>query len=71
MSDEPKGIREGVEGSKGDPRLLLLLNAVLSAWFAWTVSWGLDMLDIASLTTVNVGALALIIFALTYVLVLR
>jgi hypothetical protein len=71
MSDEPKGIREGVEGSKGDPRLLLLLNGVLSAWFAWTVSWGLDMLDIASLTTVNVGALALIIFALTYVLVLR
>ncbi|EMA66085.1 hypothetical protein C461_12973 [Halorubrum aidingense JCM 13560] len=71
MSDEPEGIREGVEGSKGDPRLLLLLNAVLSAWFAWTVSWGLDMLDIASLTTTNVGALALIIFVLTYVLVLR
>lgn len=71
MSDEPEGIREGVEGSKGDPRLLLLLNAVLSAWFAWTVSWGLDMLDIASLTTANVGALALIIFVLTYVLVLR
>lgn len=71
MSDEPEGIREGVEGSKGDPRLLLLLNAVLSAWFAWTVSWGLDMLDIASLTTANVGALALVIFVLTYVLVLR
>ena len=30
MSEEPKGIRVGVEVSKGDPRLLLLLNAALS-----------------------------------------
>lgn len=71
MSEEPKGIREGVEESKGDPRLILLLNAVLSAWFAWTVVWGLDRLDILALTPVNVGALALIVFGVTYVVVLQ
>ena len=71
MSEVPKGIRDGVEESKGDPRLLLLLNAALSTWFAWTVVWGLDLLDIVAYTTVNVVTLALIIFALTYVVVLR
>jgi len=71
MSEEPKGIRDGVEESKGDPRLLLLLNAVLSAWFAWTAVWGLDLLNIVSFTRTNVVTLALIIFALTYVAVLR
>ncbi|WP_435073840.1 hypothetical protein [Halorubrum sp. HHNYT27] len=71
MSEEPKGIREGVENSKGDPRLILLLNAVLSAWFAWTVVWGLDRLGVAALTVANVGTLALIIFGVTYVAVLR
>ena len=71
MSEEPKGIREGVEESKGDPRLILLLNAVLSAWFGWTVVWGLDRIGAVPLTPVNVGTLALIIFGVTYVAVLR
>jgi len=71
MSEEPKGIREGVEDSEGDPRLVLLLNAVLSAWFAWTVVWGLDRLGAAALNAANVGALALIVFGVTYVAVLR
>lgn len=71
MSEESKGIREGVEDSKGDPRLILLLNGVLSAWFAWTVVWGLDRLGVTALTAVNVGILALIIFGVTYVTVLR
>lgn len=71
MSEEPKGIRDGVEDSKGDPRLVLLLNAILSTWFAWTVLWGLDLLDVVTFSAQNVAALALIIFALTYVVVLR
>lgn len=71
MSEEPKGIRDGVESSKGDPRLVLLLNAILSTWFAWTVVWGLDLLDVVTFSAQNVAALALIIFALTYVVVLR
>ncbi|WP_128906180.1 hypothetical protein [Halorubrum amylolyticum] len=70
-SGDPKGIREGVEGSKGDPRVVLLLNAVLSGMFAWTAFWGLQLLDIAEVTATNVASLALIVFALTYVTVLR
>ncbi len=64
-------MREGVEESKGDPRLILLLNAVLSGWFAWTVVWGLDRLGAVAFTAVNVGTLALIVFGVTYLAVLR
>lgn len=71
MSEEPKGVRDGLEESKGDPRLILLLNGILSAWFAWTAVWGMDLLNIVPFTTTNVLTLALIIFALTYVVVLR
>ncbi|GAB7009782.1 hypothetical protein [Halorubrum trueperi] len=71
MSKEPKGIREGVENSKGDPRVLLLLNAILSTWLAWTTIWGLDLLDVVAFSVQNVATLALIVFALTYVMVLR
>ncbi|ACM58287.1 hypothetical protein [Halorubrum lacusprofundi] len=70
-SEDPKGIREGVEGSKGDLRVVLLLNAVLSGMFAWTAFWGLQLLDVAEVTATNVASLALIVFALTYVTVLR
>ena len=65
------GIREGVERSSGDPKVLLAMNAVLSAWFAWMVVWGLDLLGAASLTAVNVATLALILFGATYVVALR
>ncbi|WP_418281862.1 hypothetical protein [Halorubrum sp. DTA98] len=70
MSEE-KGIREGLDDSSGDPRLVLLLNAVLSTWFAWTVVWGADLLGLLEYSLTNVGTLALILFALTYVVVLR
>jgi len=71
MSEEPKGIREGIEESEGDPRLILLLNAVLSGGFAWTVLWGLDRAGMATLTAPNVGLLALVIFVATYLVVMR
>ena len=69
--EEGPGIREGVERSSGDPKVLLAMNAVLSAWFAWMVVWGLDLLGAASLTAVNVATLALILFGATYVVALR
>lgn len=69
--EDSEGIREGVEGSKGDPRVVLLLNAALSGMFAWTAFWGLQLLDIAQVTATNVASLALVVFALTYVTVLR
>ncbi|SFR30250.1 MULTISPECIES: hypothetical protein [Halorubrum] len=65
------GVREGVERSSGDPKVLLAMNAVLSTWFAWMVVWGLDFLGAASLTAVNVATLAIILFGVTYVVALR
>lgn len=71
MSEEQKGIREGMEESEGDPRLILLLNALLSGVFALTVVWGLGRAGIAAFTAPNVATLAVIIFAATYLVVLR
>ncbi|WP_280586398.1 hypothetical protein [Halorubrum sp. Boch-26] len=71
MSEEQKGIREGMEESEGDPRLILLLNALLSGVFALTVVWGLDQIGIAGFTAPNVATLGLIVFAATYLVVLR
>jgi hypothetical protein len=71
MSEERKGIREGMEESEGDPRLILLLNAVLSGTFALTVVWGLDRIGAAGFTAANVGTLAAVIFVATYLVVLR
>ena len=71
MSDEPKGIREGMESSDGDPRVVFLLGVVLSLGFAWTVLWGLDLLGALAFTPGNFAAIALLLFALTYTVVLR
>ncbi|GAA0725039.1 hypothetical protein J2744_002738 [Halorubrum trapanicum] len=66
-----RGIQEGLERSSGDPRVLLAMNAVLSTWFAWIVVWGLDLLGTAAFSARNVATLAILLFALTYVTVLR
>jgi len=68
---DTEGVRAGVEESTGDPRVVLAMNAVLSAWFAWVVVWGLEFLGFIALTLQNVATLALILFAVTYVVVLR
>ena len=69
--EEGPGIREGVERSSGNPKVLLAMNALLSGWFAWMVVWGLDLLGAATLSAVNVATLALILFGATYVVALR
>ncbi|MDQ2056276.1 MULTISPECIES: hypothetical protein [Halobellus] len=54
--------------SQGDPRVLFVMNLVLSSLFATVVVWGLDLVGIAAFTPVNVGSLALVIMAVTYVM---
>ena len=54
--------------SEGDPRVLWLMNVVLSSAFAATVVWGLSFLDLASFTLVNVATLASLLIALTYLI---
>lgn len=53
--------------SKGDPRVLFVMNLVLSTLFASVIVWGLSYLDIVGLTPINVASLALVLMAVTYV----
>jgi len=57
--------------SDGDPRVLLAMNIVLSTVFSTVVVWGLSYLDLTALTLENVAGLALVVFAATYLIVLR
>lgn len=65
--DERDGFREGLESSHGDPRVLFVLNAILSATFAWLVVWGADYLGAVEFTLTNVAIVAVVVFVLTHV----
>lgn len=60
-------LREGMKSSKGDPRVLIVMNLILSALFAWVVVAGLSLIDAMEFTVLNVATLALVVFAMTYV----
>jgi hypothetical protein len=68
---EAGGFEAGVSGSRGDPRVLFVLNAALSASFGATVVWGLSMLDAAELSILNVATAAIVLFSLTYLVTTR
>lgn len=70
-AEEPDGFSGGIEGSKGDPRVLLVLNALLSLVFGYTVVFGLSFVDVWKFSAVNVLTATIMVFALTYVVVLR
>ncbi len=53
--------------SKGDPRVLFVMNVVLSSVFAIVVVWGLSTIDLLSFTWVTVAEFAVILVILTYV----
>lgn len=57
--------------SDGDPRVLLAMNIVLSSIFASVVVWGLSYLELVAATLENVAGLAIVVFAITYLVVLR
>ncbi|SEA20571.1 hypothetical protein SAMN04488065_2246 [Haloplanus vescus] len=57
--------------SQGDPRVLFVMNLVLSTLFAAGVVWGLSFIGLLGLTVWNVTALALLLMALTYVVTMR
>ncbi|WP_225332805.1 hypothetical protein [Halomicrobium urmianum] len=64
MSDD--GFSAGAEGSEGDPRVVLAMNAVLSTAFAALVVWGLSFLGTVEFSLLNVATGAIVVFALTY-----
>jgi hypothetical protein len=63
---DSKGFDEGVSASRGDPRVLFLLNVILSTMFGTTIVWGLSLLEVAELSLVNVATATIVLFALTY-----
>jgi len=71
MNDsESEGFSEAVSTSKGDPRVLLAINAVLSTLFGWTIVGGLSLLDIAAFDPVNVATAAIVVCSLTYLVMM-
>jgi hypothetical protein len=53
--------------SQGDPRVLFVMNLVLSSVFAAGIVWGLDFVGLVDVTVWNVASLALLLMAVTYV----
>jgi len=69
MSDsdaDADGFEGGVASSEGDPRVLLVMNAVLSTLFGWSVVWGLSYLGFLEFGFINVATAAILLFAVTY-----
>jgi hypothetical protein len=57
--------------SEGDPRVLAVLNALLSFVFSLAVVWGLAFVGVGAFTWPNVGLATLALFLITWVVVLR
>jgi hypothetical protein len=68
---DPDGFEEGASGTRGDPRVLVAMNVVLSTAFAATVVWGLSLLGAAEFTFINVATGAVLLIALSYVVTLQ
>ncbi|MFC4249657.1 hypothetical protein ACFOZ7_22440 [Natribaculum luteum] len=60
-------VSEGVSSSKGDPRVLFVLNAILSAAFASIVLSLLEFADLVSFTWLRFAVLTILLMVVTYV----
>ena len=69
--DDADGFEAGASGTRGDPRVLIAMNVVLSTVFAATVVWGLSYLGAAEFTLVNVATGAVLLVAVSYVVSTR
>lgn len=65
------GFDEGASGTRGDPRVLIALNVLLSTAFATMVVWGLSLLGAAEFSLINVATGAILLVALTYAVSLQ
>ena len=69
--DDADGFEAGASGTRGDPRVLVAMNVVLSTVFAATVVWGLSYLGAAEFTLVNVATGAVLLVIVLYVVSTR
>ncbi|KAB1197762.1 MULTISPECIES: hypothetical protein [Haloferax] len=63
MSEEDTG---QIEWGEGDPRVVFVMNVILSSIFATVVVYGLSYLELMAFTFVNVATMALLLIAVTY-----
>lgn len=63
---DPEGFGAGAEQSKGDPRVVIALNVVLSTMFAITIAWGMGLVGFLEFNLVNTATIAILLFAATY-----
>jgi len=57
--------------SQGDPRVLAVLNLVLSGLFSTVVVWGLAFVGVGAFTWQNVAVATVVLFVITWVFVMR
>lgn len=65
--DRP-GFQEGLESSEGDPRVVAVLNAILSVAFAWLLVWGGSVVGFLEYGLTNVALVAAGLFVFTFVM---
>lgn len=65
--DEP----DPLAASEGDPRVLLVLNVVLSFVFSYIVVWGLDFVGAAEFSLVNLALGTLVLVLVTHLTIMR
>ena len=63
-----EGLQEGLESSRGDPRVLVVLNAILSLLFAVMIVWGGSLIGALEYGLTTVAAVAAVLFVLTHVM---
>lgn len=60
-------LKEGMEDSKGDPRVLFVLNVLLSTIFAYGVLYLSDLVGVTTFSWEGVAGFALLLILLTHV----
>ncbi|ELY47451.1 hypothetical protein [Natronorubrum sulfidifaciens] len=65
------GFREGLESSRGDPRVLAVLNALFSVLFAVMIVQGASLIGALEYRMTTVAGVAVGLFVLTYVMARR
>lgn len=65
------GVEDDLFESEGDPRVLFVLNVVLSFVFSYLVVWGLDFIGAVEFSLVNLGLATALLVAATHLSIMR
>jgi hypothetical protein len=65
------GVEEDPFESEGDPRVLFVLNVILSLVFSYVVVWGLDFIGAVEFSLVNLALATALLVAATHYTIMR